>query len=349
MIKEHNCGIDLLRLLLMFMVCILHVLGQGGVLANSPIGSIKYSVFWFIEIFSYCAVDAFALISGYIATNKPRKYEKLVNMWFQVFFYSFVITIFFVLVNKAGNIGIRGIIENAFPITFEKYWYMTAYFLLFLAMPILNGFLFKLSKDTAKKVFIIFVVLFSFIGLIADAFKTSAGYSALWLIVLYSIGVLGNKIDLFSKKKTATLICLWALLIICTWYSYVFLQIGIFLNYISPTIVFSGLIMVILFKRLKIRSSFIIKLASLSLGVYLLQLNQVIWNNVIAGKFAFIASENIYLGVLYVSLIALVMLVAGLLVEFVRSKLAKLLKLDLLSKKIVNIINFILKRLSYFL
>ena len=177
-------------------------------------------------------------------------------------------------------------------------------------MPILNGFLFKLSKDTAKKVFIIFVVLFSFIGLIADAFKTSAGYSALWLIVLYSIGVLGNKIDLFSKKKTATIICLWALLIICTWYSYVFLQIGIFLNYISPTIVFSGLIMVILFKRLKIRSSFIIKLASLSLGVYLLQLNQVIWNNVIAGKFAFIASENIYLGVLYVSLIALVMLVA---------------------------------------
>ena len=79
--------------------------------------------------------------------------------------------------------------------------------------------------------------------------------------------------------------------------------------------------MVILFKRLKIRSSFIIKLASLSLGVYLLQLNQVIWNNVMA----------------------------GLLVEFVRSKLAKLMKLDLLSKKIVNIINFILKRLSYFL
>ena len=176
MIKEHNCGIDLLRLLLMFMVCILHVLGQGGVLANSPIGSTRYSVFWFIEIFSYCAVDAFALISGYIATNKPLKYEKLVNMWFQVFFYSFVITIFFVLVNKAGNIGVCGIIENAFPITFEKYWYMTAYFLLFLAMPILNGFLFKLSKDTAKKVFIIFVILFSFIGLITDAFKTSAGY-----------------------------------------------------------------------------------------------------------------------------------------------------------------------------
>jgi peptidoglycan/LPS O-acetylase OafA/YrhL len=32
--KEYNYGIDLLRLIAMFMIVILHVLGKGGVLNN---------------------------------------------------------------------------------------------------------------------------------------------------------------------------------------------------------------------------------------------------------------------------------------------------------------------------
>lgn len=34
---ERNYGIELLRLCLMFMVCLLHVLGQGGILEASKI------------------------------------------------------------------------------------------------------------------------------------------------------------------------------------------------------------------------------------------------------------------------------------------------------------------------
>ena len=89
-----NYGIDLLRLVLMFMVCMLHTLGQGGVLYASVDGTIGYKAYWFLEILSYCAVDGFAIVSGYVASNRPRKYEKLVNMWFQAFFYSFIIFFF---------------------------------------------------------------------------------------------------------------------------------------------------------------------------------------------------------------------------------------------------------------
>ena len=41
---ERNYGIDLFRMLAMFMVAILHVLGQGGILGNTPprIASILY-------------------------------------------------------------------------------------------------------------------------------------------------------------------------------------------------------------------------------------------------------------------------------------------------------------------
>ena len=87
---KRNYGIELLRLVLMFMVCVLHTLGRGGILNESAGGSVQYNVFWFLEILSFCAVNGFALISGYTASDRPRKYEKIVEMWIQVFFYSFV-------------------------------------------------------------------------------------------------------------------------------------------------------------------------------------------------------------------------------------------------------------------
>ena len=93
--KERNYGIDLLRIVLMYMVCILHTLGQGGILDACADGTGRYKVFWFLEILSYCAVDGFALISGYMATDQPSKFEKLVDMWFQAFFYSFIIKCYF--------------------------------------------------------------------------------------------------------------------------------------------------------------------------------------------------------------------------------------------------------------
>ena len=58
----------------MFFVVLLHSLGHGGVLKNTIIDSPQYKFAWFLEIFAYCAVDVFALISGYVSyTNKEKK------------------------------------------------------------------------------------------------------------------------------------------------------------------------------------------------------------------------------------------------------------------------------------
>lgn len=78
--NERNYGLDLLRIVLMYMVCILHTLACGGVLAACTEGTMPYKVFWLLEFLSYCAVDAFALLSGYTATDKMRKFEKLADM-----------------------------------------------------------------------------------------------------------------------------------------------------------------------------------------------------------------------------------------------------------------------------
>lgn len=43
--SQRNYGIDLLRLVLMYMVCILHTLGQGGILNACQEGTTEFRVF----------------------------------------------------------------------------------------------------------------------------------------------------------------------------------------------------------------------------------------------------------------------------------------------------------------
>lgn len=128
---DRNYGIDFLRFVLMYMVCMLHVLGQGGILSACQKGTVKYKMFWMIEVLSYCAVDGYAIISGYTARFKKQKFEKIIEMWFQVFFYSFVITLICTVAGLNSQGG-QDIIKCVMPVTFNKYWYFTAYFVLFL-------------------------------------------------------------------------------------------------------------------------------------------------------------------------------------------------------------------------
>lgn len=342
MTKERNYGIEILRLLLMFMVCILHTLGRGGVLSACVAGTAEYRVFWLMEILSYCAVDGFAIISGYMATDKPRKYEKLAEMWFQVFFYSFFVTLFFVIIGTYKDLTAKEVIKCLLPMTFGKYWYFTAYFLLFLVTPILNRFLFEIDDARAKKVLAVTVVLFSVLAVMSDSFGTHGGYSALWLIVLYCLGVLAKKVKLFEAQKSLTLIVIWGCCILVTWGVFVFAGNARLVSYISPTILLSGMIMVILFSRIKISGTVVSKLSPLAFGIYLFQLNQVVYNVLLNGRFAFIVNKNILQGIAYVFAFSLLIFISGLAVEWLRSLLAKALKIPCLSKKIVGLIDKLL-------
>lgn len=345
MAKERNYGVDLLRLVLMFMVCMLHTLGLGGILKSCEVGSLNYKIYWFIEIFSYCAVDGFAFISGYMAIDKPRKYEKLVEMWFQAFFYSFIVTFILTVVGVNETWEKKDILKCALPITYAKFWYFTAFFILFLAVPILNKFIFGIDEATAKKTLIVIFILFSIVGSITDPFRVQSGFSAMWLIVLYVMGALAKRVKLFEKRKSITLIIIWACCILITWGVQVFAKSGRLTNYMSPTILLSGIIMVVLFSRIKIKGTIISKLSPLAFGIYLFQLNQVVGYGVIEGAFSFVASKNIIVGVGYAFAFASLIFVSGMLVDFIRSQLAKLIKIPTLSKKIVRVIDKCLTKL----
>ena len=95
--------------------------------------------------------------------------------------------------------------------------------------------------------------------MINDSFRTAGGYSAIWLIVLYCIGVLAKRVKLFETRKNTTLIILWGLCIFITWLVHDRSGNMQLISYVSPTILLSGMIMVVLFSRLPIKCKFVTK------------------------------------------------------------------------------------------
>lgn len=128
--NSRNYGIDLLRILSMYMVVILHVLGQGGILRETIILSSNYKVVWLLEIVSYCAVNCYALISGYVGINAEYNYSNIIALWLRVIFYTVIITACFALV-VPNSVGINEICNAIFPVMRKQYWYFTAYFCVF--------------------------------------------------------------------------------------------------------------------------------------------------------------------------------------------------------------------------
>lgn len=349
--KERNYGIDLLRFVLMYMVCLSHILMQGGILDANNRGSLNFAVYWFIEIIAYSSVDTFALISGYTAKDRPPKIEKIVNMWFQVFFYSFILT-FILVITGMAKVGLERMVKLAFPITFKSFWYFTAYFGLFITMPVLNRFIFSANENTAKKALVIIIFVFMGLGIINDPFQTNKGYSMLWLVMLYVFGALSKKIQLFESRKTSTLLLWLILCILINWIILVTTGIGRQIHYLSPTILCCALIQVVLFSRIKFSSRWINSLkktSKLAFGIYLFQLNYVIWNQVLESRFIPFTKMNPFLGVLSSLLAAAALFFAGFIVEAIRDLLHQKIYIPQLSSIIVNKVQKIMNRLICFI
>ena len=111
--KKRNYGIDLLRMLSMFMIVNLHVLGQGGAMVRIVGDEAGYYAAWFLETCAYCAVDCYGLISGYVGVNGSSGPPRLLELWLQVFFYSFGITLLYGIF-RAGTAERRVFLEGGF-------------------------------------------------------------------------------------------------------------------------------------------------------------------------------------------------------------------------------------------
>lgn len=293
---QRNYGIDLLRIVSMLMIITLHLMGHGGILKNTVPLSYRYEVAWFLETASYCAVNCYAIISGYVAVKSKFKYTNIVYLWLQVVFYTVSIAVIMAIVSP--NIGKAEVISALFPVSNRIYWYFTAYFCIYFFAPVFNKAIEALSEKQLKTIAVAIFMLFCLIPIIADKdpFHLNRGYTPIWLMMLYLLGGIINKCNLFSKMKSWVAILLYLLMVVITWLErlvcdYVNINLAPaekfiprLTTYISPTVFFCGIFLVVGFSKLKISkipTKLIAFFAPMSFSVYLIHENPYVRENVI--------------------------------------------------------------------
>ncbi len=350
--KERNYGIDLLRIISMAMVVILHVLGQGGVLASTEKLSLKYELAWALEIAAYCAVNCYAIISGYVGSGSKFKLSGILSLWLQVAFYSVGITVLFAAL-RPETVGLRELVGSFFPVMTKKYWYFSSYFGLFFFTPFLNLALQKLSRRTMTLCLGMLILLFSpltiFFG--KAVFSLSNGYSLLWLMLLYLIGGYLKKYKVAEKIHPAVSFLCYLAVVGLSWLSKYLLEskeslagwlefygANPLVKYTAPTILFAGIFLVLWAARLNFKFGFVKKLilwiSPYAFSVYLIHTHGLVWQYLFTKRYAYFADFSVWqmLGAVLLAVVGVYTLCT--LIDVLRGLLFRLLHIKPLLQKL---------------
>lgn len=200
-----NYGIDFLRLLCMFMVCVLHVLSYGNFFECFSDRPVIYWSVSAINMLAFSCVNCYILISGYFGMkSKKHAWNRIIDLWICVFFYSVVLgAVSFA--TGFNDFGPLNLIKMFLPLTTNQYWFFSAYVIVFLVGPFICRGVEVATQKTLKAFIIIFLILLSllrFPSLVfaVDPFSLNSGRSPLWLCFVFFIGAYLNKYPLRKLK-----------------------------------------------------------------------------------------------------------------------------------------------------
>ena len=334
---KRNYGIDLLRMVLMFMVVILHILGHGGVLGATSQLTVKYGAAWLLETFAYCAVNCYALISGYVNYSSRYKFSSLLQIWLQALVYSVGIAAC-MWIWKPEDFSVGGLVSVCLPVLKGGYWYLTAYVGLFVLIPFLNAGINALSEEKAKAYLWLLFCAFSVLPTLArkDVFLTNSGYSAFWLAYLYLIGGCLKKFQWGESLRIWQAALVYIGCVLLSWgikmgtegitaclsdgpKSYVN-----FISYISPTMVMATVSLFFTFQKCRVPQKLIRLISEFSpaaFGVYLIHEHKMIRSQFVAKKFGFLAEFSAPGMIIGVIGSAAAIFLSCLLIDWIRHKI----------------------------
>ena len=237
----------------------------------------KFKNIWRLEAISHFPVDCFGLISGIVGYKKYR-FSNLIYIWINTSFYSSIFSLYLYHINR---MNLKDTILSFLPILTRRSWYITAYFSLYLFIPILNFGINNINRKTYRNLIIFYILFFSFyyiIGLILNLKKDfvflNYGYSSHWLIILYIIGGYLGKYNIINTNNINlkyfiiySLIYLFSAFISSELF-FILIRINssiinkhLLINYLSPTIVFEALSLLMMFSKLSF-NKYLIKIIS---------------------------------------------------------------------------------------
>lgn len=345
-----NYGMDALRMLSMLMVLILHILGAGGILASAQPLSPGYWAAWGMEIACYCAVNCFALISGYVMSTSRFRSARLLELWLQTVCYTFGMGLLFSVL-LPGSVSSTALLYALTPVTRTAYWYITAYFGLCLLSPLFQAAVRTIDQPHFRfslwAVFVAFSVLPTLF--LNDPYRLINGYSTLWLCLLFFAGAYLRKYRLTEQvpRHWGWLLFLGSIGIT---FAFKYLSEVFFphhatllaygnalIQYTSPTILTAGMGLFFAMGSQRFPAwacRVIAVLSPATLGVYLIHVSGPFWSHVLTNAFSSLAQYPPLLLILLVIAAALVLYLACSLVELLRIYIFRLFRITALCTRI---------------
>ena len=344
---KRNHGIDLLRLTAMLFVAALHILGIGGVIAGAELLSAQFLTAQFLRIAMLCAVDCYALISGFVGWQKRPRWSSAARLWVKAVFYCVTIT---AMISRFTDIDSRTALNALLPVTTGQYWYLTAYMGLFVLMPLLNFAVQQMPRRELAMTLGGILTLFCILPIspLTDAFYLHDGYSVLWLAVIYLLGGYLGKYDVLSRLSgqvwglvfLGSVLFAWAPRMAALWLkpSLWGMSYGnILIEYTSPTIVLAAAALLALFSRLRLprwADALTVRLSPCAFGVYLSHAHPLVFRHVLQDRFSALGTGSVGALVLTVFAAAAAICVFGLAADRLVNAVLSLTRVDRLLKKL---------------
>lgn len=161
--KTRDTRFEILRIISMLFIVLCHFGIDGNWHNNVGITRLKTIQF---HALGQVGVYIFVMISGYFlstrATNLKKQIKRVVPLWVEIVFYSWLILIIGFLI-KFKSLNKIKIIDSIFPISFSEYWFMTSFIILMLLLGLINQFIATLNE---KNFVLYFGIIFFFSGVI---------------------------------------------------------------------------------------------------------------------------------------------------------------------------------------
>lgn len=362
--KERNYGIDLLRIISMINIINLHINLFSHKLYIKFSDS-KYKYIWLLEVASYSAVNCFGLISGIVGYRK-HNFCNVIYIWIQALFYSICKYLYFIILGKK-KINKNNVIKFVFIVLMKKNWYINAYTSMYFIIPFINNGVNSINKSFHRNIIIFIIFFYSFSDIVSKIFDINIenflnnGYSSMWLIILYIIGVYFGKYIIINNINILNFILFLILYLFSTLLSFeVHLKLikmrskitnRLLISNISPTMIIQSISFIMIFPKLKIENKILIKIISflspLTLGA--LFIHEIFFQsriNIISNLFNWIFIINNKLIFFKIYFIGFILYFFCIFIDYLRLLIFNLLNIrklcQFIEKELPRLINYII-------
>ena len=331
--KIRDSKFEILRIIAIFLIIAHHYAIHGFHLKEIDVFSYNRIIVNILSLGGKLGVNLFVLISSYFMVDSKFKFKKLIKLFGETWIYSITILILFTtILTPVTNIGIKQIIKSIFPIVFCQYWFITDYILLMILSPFLNDYIKNLDAKSYKKLLITLIVIEVLLSGTIQSTLVDMSNPIIWFTILYlTAGYIKQYVDLsknsFKVNLTTSLVS-YLLLIL----SVILLNVlghtlndntailnrsTYFMKQNSIFIFVTAVELFITFVKLPtINNTWINKIASCSLGIYLIHDNplmrEYLWKTIFKNQNHYFSSNLLIYSILTIFTVYLICMLIDL-------------------------------------